>query len=78
MTCNSAAQSLCLLGRRFPGARGAPVFLVGLPTILLVEVVLLTPVCVATKWLLMGRYREGNYPLWGLIYLRWWMVRPSP
>ena len=50
-------------------------FLVGLPTILLLEVLLLAPVCAVTKWTLMGRYREGNYPLWGWVYLRWWMVR---
>jgi hypothetical protein len=46
------------------------VFLVGLPTILLLEVLLLAPICAATKWALMGRYREGNYPLWGWMYLR--------
>jgi hypothetical protein len=54
------------------------VFLVGLPTILLVEVLLLAPICAATKWALMGRYREGNYPLWGWMYLRWWMVSACP
>jgi len=30
---------------------------------------------VAMKWLLIGRYRAGAYPLWGWYYLRWWLVR---
>ena len=27
------------------------------------------------KWLLIGKYQEGDYPLWGSYYLRWWLVR---
>jgi non-ribosomal peptide synthetase-like protein len=30
---------------------------------------------IGTKWLVIGRYREGDHPLWGLYYLRWWLVR---
>ena len=30
---------------------------------------------VAVKWLVIGRYRAGAYPLWGLYYFRWWFVR---
>lgn len=30
---------------------------------------------IATKWLVMGRYREGDYPLWGTYYFRWWFAR---
>mmetsp|Transcript_37306 Transcript_37306/g.99407 ORF Transcript_37306/g.99407 Transcript_37306/m.99407 type:complete len:434 (-) Transcript_37306:1119-2420(-) len=26
------------------------------------------------KWLLVGRFRQGRYPLWGQYYLRWWLV----
>ena len=29
---------------------------------------------VLTKWLVIGRYRAGRYPLWGHYYLRWWYV----
>lgn len=29
---------------------------------------------VAFKWLIIGRYRAGCYPLWGSYYLRWWLV----
>ena len=30
---------------------------------------------VAVKWLVIGRYRAGDYPLWGAYYFRWWFVR---
>ena len=29
---------------------------------------------IALKWLLIGRYRPGAYPLWGWFYFRWWLV----
>jgi acetyltransferase-like isoleucine patch superfamily enzyme len=28
----------------------------------------------AFKWVVIGRYRVGRYPLWGQYYLRWWLV----
>jgi non-ribosomal peptide synthetase-like protein len=27
----------------------------------------------AGKWLVAGRIRPGNYPLWGMTYYRWWL-----
>lgn len=30
---------------------------------------------IAAKWLLIGRFRPGRYPLWGWYYCRWWLVR---
>ena len=30
--------------------------------------------CFTMKWLLIGRYKEGIYPLWGWFHLRWWFV----
>jgi non-ribosomal peptide synthetase-like protein len=35
-------------------------------------VMLLIPI--AVKWILIGRYRPGSYPLWGTFYFRWWFV----
>ena len=32
---------------------------------------------VAAKWLIIGRFREGSYPLWGSYYFRWWLVGNS-
>ena len=29
---------------------------------------------VAAKWLIIGRYRAGAYPLWSAYYFRWWVV----
>jgi non-ribosomal peptide synthetase-like protein len=30
---------------------------------------------VLLKWTLLGRLKEGSYPLWGWFYWRWWFVR---
>jgi non-ribosomal peptide synthetase-like protein len=32
-------------------------------------------ISIASKWLLMGKYRSGSYPLWGFYYFRWWLAR---
>ena len=29
---------------------------------------------IAAKWLIIGRYKAGAYPLWGSYYLRWWLA----
>ncbi len=29
---------------------------------------------IAVKWLVIGRYRAGEYPLWSFYYARWWFV----
>ncbi|CAO3592963.1 unnamed protein product [Absidia cylindrospora] len=31
-------------------------------------------VAIVVKWLVIGRYRAGRYPMWGQYYLRWWFV----
>jgi non-ribosomal peptide synthetase-like protein len=28
-----------------------------------------------TKWLVIGKFKEGDYPLWGTYYFRWWFVK---
>jgi len=30
---------------------------------------------VAVKWLVIGRFCAGEYPLWGFYYLRFWVVK---
>lgn len=30
---------------------------------------------VALKWLVIGRTKPGNYPLWGVYFYRWWFVQ---
>ena len=39
-----------------------------MPPIMLLVVLL-------TKWLVIGRFKEGDYPLWGSYYFRWWTVK---
>ncbi|KAJ3225205.1 hypothetical protein HDU78_010737 [Chytriomyces hyalinus] len=29
---------------------------------------------IACKWIIIGRYKRGKFPLWGSYYLRWWLV----
>jgi non-ribosomal peptide synthetase-like protein len=29
---------------------------------------------IALKWIIIGRYKPGRYPVWGLYYFRWWLV----
>lgn len=29
---------------------------------------------IAVKWLAIGRYKPGRYPVWGFYYFRWWLV----
>ena len=32
-------------------------------------------IVVAAKWLVIGRTKPGRYPLWGVYYFRWWLVK---
>ncbi|PKI82503.1 putative NRPS-like protein biosynthetic cluster [Malassezia vespertilionis] len=32
---------------------------------------------IAFKWVVIGRYRPGKYPMWSNYYLRWWIVNQS-
>jgi len=34
----------------------------------------LLAVAVAAKWIIIGRYKPGRYPLWGSYYIRWWIA----
>jgi non-ribosomal peptide synthetase-like protein len=36
---------------------------------------LFTLMGIATKWLVIGKMKEGDYPLWGSYYFRWWFVK---
>jgi non-ribosomal peptide synthetase-like protein len=29
---------------------------------------------IAVKWAVVGRYKEGRYPVWGFYYFRWWLA----
>lgn len=32
-------------------------------------------ITVGMKWILLGRIKPGEYPLWGWFYFRWWLVQ---
>jgi len=40
--------------------------------VLVYPVMLCIPILV--KWVVIGRYKPGAYPLWGMYYFRWWLV----
>jgi len=31
-------------------------------------------IAIAMKWMVIGRFQQGRYPVWGLYYCRWWVV----
>ncbi|KAK3714424.1 hypothetical protein LTR37_007730 [Vermiconidia calcicola] len=34
-------------------------------------------IAIGFKWALIGRYREGLYPMWGLYHTRWWLYQKA-
>ena len=50
-----------------------PLVVAGAAFVLMPPLVLI--VSIAVKWLVIGRYKAGDYPLWGAYYFRWWFVR---
>jgi non-ribosomal peptide synthetase-like protein len=32
-------------------------------------------IAISAKWLLIGKYKPGRYPLWSFYYFRWWLAR---
>jgi len=32
-------------------------------------------IVIGAKWLLIGKTKPGRYPLWGVYYFRWWLVK---
>lgn len=57
----------------FLGAAYHPLLALPIAAVLVMPVTLLLPF--AAKWLLIGRFRPGRYPLWGWYYCRWWLTR---
>jgi amino acid adenylation domain-containing protein len=54
------------------GAVSMATWAIGSAAVLLLAWPLLLAVSIAAKWAIIGRYRAGDYPLWGLYYWRWW------
>ena len=34
-------------------------------------------IAIAIKWLVIGKYKEGMYPMWGPYHMRWWFVQKA-
>ena len=32
---------------------------------------------ISTKWIVIGKMKAGDYPLWGTYYFRWWLVKTT-
>lgn len=58
----------------FKGRLSAPEFWGVVAAITLFTWPVLLAVNLAAKWLLIGRYKPGRYPLWGSYYYRWWLA----
>ncbi len=52
----------------------APLFLLVLSVAIFVSHPLLIASTILVKWILIGRFRAGEYPVWGFYYYRWWVV----
>ncbi len=65
---------LPLLSYRYFQDEPAIAILVFLGTIAALYPVMLA-LSIASKWILIGKYRSGSYPLWGFYYFRWWLAR---
>ena len=37
---------------------------------------IITPMfAILMKWIIIGKYKEGMYPMWGMYHTRWWLVQ---
>jgi len=63
ISCSSLSES-----------RSAAVFLLALFATSFSMSVLRPLLFITAKWCIIGRYKEGRYPIFGTYYLRWWMV----
>lgn len=63
-TCLWAYQGTLSIG--WPVGIAATLAVLGYPLMLLLSI--------ALKWLIVGRYRPGRYPLWSLAYFRFWLA----
>jgi acyl-CoA synthetase (AMP-forming)/AMP-acid ligase II/acetyltransferase-like isoleucine patch superfamily enzyme/acyl carrier protein len=57
-----------------PGSRDIGTFVVAYLVFHFTWVTITPLVFVAIKWIVIGRYRAGRYPIWSSYYLRWWFV----
>jgi len=57
-----------------PGDRDIGRFILAYLTFHVVWVTITPLFFVIIKWMVIGKYKAGRYPIWGSYYLRWWFV----
>jgi acyl-CoA synthetase (AMP-forming)/AMP-acid ligase II/carbonic anhydrase/acetyltransferase-like protein (isoleucine patch superfamily) len=67
-------RTLLSILQSVPGERNLLKFLLTLVVFHTLWVTITPLVFVFVKWLLIGKYRQGRYPIWGEYYIRWWFV----
>ncbi len=72
-TVHWIAPFLTYAALRAGGGAAEPALAAAACALLAVQPALLL-VTAAAKWLVVGRYRPGRYPLWGATYVRYWLV----
>lgn len=50
-------------------------FLLALAGLIIALPVSILALAITAKWLLLGKIKPGEYPLWGWYYMRWWLCR---
>lgn len=65
---------LCLDHVPSTSGRDIEAFVLSFVSFYIIWVTIIPLVFVAIKWIVIGRYKEGRYPIWGTYYLRWWFV----
>lgn len=67
-------RCLLLVLNRVPGVHSLITFVITLVVFHFLWITLTPLLFVALKWSIIGKYRQGRYPLWGEYYLRWWFT----
>jgi hypothetical protein len=65
---------LLLWSKRYPGINFLPRFVVISFFCNTVWFTITPLIFVVLKWMIIGRYKAGRYPIFGCYYLRWWFV----
>jgi acyl-CoA synthetase (AMP-forming)/AMP-acid ligase II/acetyltransferase-like isoleucine patch superfamily enzyme len=67
---------MSLLGilHKTPGEHNIYKFIIALVAFHFVWTFVTPLIFVLIKWTVIGKYKEGRYPIWGQYYLRWWFV----
>ena len=63
-----------IVDRLFPGFNVYELIVLSILGVFVVILPLLTCLSIATKWIFIGKFKEGRYPLWGSYYFRSWIV----